>query len=186
MRRFGKPTIPSLKYMAEELYTLLSTLLPCEPVDGSNTRHLNHSHPSVPNSLKYILYIVSYYDTYFSFPNLAAPPKFNYNRNTFQFITPSESTPFPSIVESHDESNTVPPSPVINPYSTIVGIPHTPHALSLLLPDFIKLFFIQYIPTRFIQPQWFPSRSTSILSTLVITHNPSLCVVLRMARNTMI
>ena len=152
VRRFDKPTSPKLKYMAEELYALPSTILPYELVDGSDTKYFNHAYPSIPNPLKDDLDIISYDDTYFSSPHLATPLIFNYNRDTLQFIHPSEPTPFPSIIEHHDESNTVPPSPVVNSYATIVFIPDTYHTLSLLLPDSNKLSFIQYIPTGSIRP----------------------------------
>ena len=153
--KFGKPDGPQLKYMAEELYALPPTLLPCDPVDGSDIRYLNHSHPSVPNPLKDVLDIVSYDTMNFSSPHLTVPPKFDYDRDTLQFIHPSEPTPFPSIVELHDESNTVPPSPIVDPQSDICITPHTPHALSLLLPASDRLFFIQYVPIGSIRPRWF-------------------------------
>ena len=145
--KFGKSDGPKLKYMAEDLYVLPPTLLLCDPVDGSNIKYLNHSHPSVPNPLKDVLDIVSYDNIDFSSPNLTVPPKFDYDRYTLRFIHPSEPTPFPSIVELHDESNTVPPSLVVDPQSDIIITPHTPHTLSLILPVSDKLFFIQYIPT---------------------------------------
>ena len=143
--KFGKSDGPKLRYIAEELYALPPTLLPCDLVDGSDIKYLNHSHPSVLNPLKVVLDIVSYDN--FSSPNLTVPPKFDYDRYTLRFIHHSKSTPFPSIVELHDESNTVPPSPVVDPQSDILISPHTPHALSLILPASDKLFFIQYIPT---------------------------------------
>ena len=151
--KFGKSDGPKLRYIAEELYALPPTLLPCDLVDGSDIKYLNHSHPSVFNPLKVVLDIVSYDN--FSSPNLTVPPKFDYDRYTLRFIHHSKPTPFPSIVELHDASNTVPPSPVVDPQSDILISPHTPHALSLILPASDKLFFIQYIPTSSIRPRWF-------------------------------
>ena len=155
VQRVGYPTSPQLKFMAEELYALPSSLLPCEPVDGSDIRYLNHTHPSVPNPLEDVLGIMSYDTTHFSSPLLTTPPKFDYDRDTLGMIHPSEPTAFPSIVELHDESNTVPPSPVLNIQSNIFVTPRPPHALSMLLPESDKIFFIQYISTGFIQPRWF-------------------------------
>ena len=43
--KFGKSDGPKLKYMAEDLYVLPPTLLLCDPVDGSNIKYINHSHP---------------------------------------------------------------------------------------------------------------------------------------------
>ena len=70
-------------------------------------------------------------------------------------IHPSKPTLFPSIVELHGEYNTVPPSPIVDPQFNIDVTPHIPHALSLLLAELDKLFFIQYIPTGSICPRWF-------------------------------
>ena len=56
---------PKLKYMAEELYALPQTLLPCDPVDGSDIRYINHSHPSVHNPLKDVLDVMFYDNIHF-------------------------------------------------------------------------------------------------------------------------
>ena len=95
--------------MIEDIYYLPLTLLPCDPVDGFDIRYLNHSHPSVHNPLKDVLDMVSYDNFHFSSPNLTAPPKFDYDRDTLRSIHPFKPTPFLSIVELHDESNTVLP-----------------------------------------------------------------------------
>ena len=58
-------------------------------------------------------------------------------------------------MELHDESNTVPPSPIVDSQSDIIITPHTLRALSLILPTSDTLFFIQYIPTGSIRPRWF-------------------------------
>ena len=108
---------------------------------------ISTTHTHVPNPLKGVLDIVSCDNIDFLSPNLTVPPKFDYDRYTLRFIHPSEPTPFPSIVELHDESNTVPPSLVVDPQSDIIITPHTPHTLSLILPASDKLFFIQYIST---------------------------------------
>ena len=155
VQRVGHLTSPQLKFIAEELYALPHSLLPCEPVDGSHIRYLNHSHPSVPNTLEDVLGIMTYDTTHFSSPLLATSPKFDHDRDTFRMFHPLELTAFPSIVELHDESTTVPSSPVLEPQSDIVVTHHPQHTLSLLLPESDKLFFIQYIPTGSIQSRWF-------------------------------
>ena len=155
MQRVGHPTSPQLKFMAEELYALPSSLLPCEQVNGSDIRYLNYSHPSISNPLENVFCIMSYDTTHLSSPLLATPPKFDHDRDTLRMFHPLKSTAFPSIVELHDESTTVPPSPVLEPQSDIVVTHHPQHALSLLLPESDKLLFIQYIPTGSIRPRWF-------------------------------
>ena len=102
VQRGGHPTSLHLKFMAKQLYALPFSLLPCEPVDGSDIRYLKHSHPSVSNPLEDVLGIMSYDTTHFSSPLLTTPPKFDYDRDTLGMIHPSEPTAFPSIVELHD------------------------------------------------------------------------------------
>ena len=131
--------------MVEELYALPFIILPCELVNGSDTRYLNHLHPSVHNPLKDVLDIVSYNDTYFLSPHLIASQKFDYNRDTLQCIHPSQLIPFPSIIELYDGSNTIPISSVIDLHPAIIVEPHTPRVLFVLLLDSKKLFFILYI-----------------------------------------
>ena len=142
VQRGGHPTSLHLKFMAKQLYALPFSLLPCEPVDGSDIRYLKHSHPSVSNPLEDVLGIMSYDTTHFSSPLLTTPPKFDYDCDTLRMITTSEPTAFSSIAELHDESNTVLPSPVLDPQSDSVVSPHPHHTLSLLLPESDKFFFI--------------------------------------------
>ena len=102
VQRVGHLTSPQLKFIAEELYALPHSLLPCEPVDGSRIGYRNHSHPSVPNTLEDVLGIMSYDTIHLSSPLLTTPSKFDYHRDTLHMIHPSEPTAFPSIVELHD------------------------------------------------------------------------------------
>ena len=147
--------------MTEEIYNLPSTLLPCKPVDGPDIRCPNHSHPSYPNIWKDVLNIVSYDDAYFSSPHLTVPPKFNYDRDVLKFIHPFKHTPFPSIVELHDKSNTIPSFPVIDPRPTTIVKPHTLQSLSLLLPDSTKFFLNSIYSYRLHSPKVVLSPSAS-------------------------
>ena len=45
---YSTPAV-EIKYIGEELYTLLLSILPYEPVDDCDTRYLNHSHQPVIN-----------------------------------------------------------------------------------------------------------------------------------------
>ena len=138
--------------MTEELYILPSTFLHNEPVDDSNARYLNRSHPSNLSLVKDVLDIQPYGGTYFSSLYLTVPPKFDYARDTLQFIHPTQPITFPFIVKLSDESNTVPLSSVTDTYLAIIVESHTLHALSLIHLD-LKMWFLFniFIPAPFIQ-----------------------------------
>ena len=102
------------KFMAEDLYPLPPSLLPCDPIDGADVRYLNHSHPSITHPFEKDLNIKSYHEKHFSSPPLLTPPKFDYNHESLKFVHPSSPTLFPSIVELHRETHTVPPPPVLH------------------------------------------------------------------------
>ena len=51
--------------MAEDLYALPLSLLPCEPVDGCDIQYLNHSHKPIINPFKKSLDILMYNDALF-------------------------------------------------------------------------------------------------------------------------
>ena len=74
-RKLQNKTGTEQKFMAEDLYLLPPTLLPCEPIDGADIRYLNYSHPTITHPFAKDLDIKSYHATHFSFPNLLTPPK---------------------------------------------------------------------------------------------------------------
>ena len=61
-------------FMAEDLYPLSTSLLPCDQIDGSDIRYLNHSHPSITHPFDKDSNITSYHETHFSSPPLLPPP----------------------------------------------------------------------------------------------------------------
>ena len=52
VRKLNKPDSPEFKFISEDLYILLPSLKPCEPVDGSDTSYLNQYHTSIAIFLK--------------------------------------------------------------------------------------------------------------------------------------
>ena len=52
VQKLKKPNSPEFKFMSEDLYILPPSLKPCEPVDDSDTRYLNHSYVPIVDPLK--------------------------------------------------------------------------------------------------------------------------------------
>ena len=63
VRKLFKSDSPELKFMAIDFYPLLSSLKPCEPLDSSDIRYLNHSYSPIVNPLSKPLNIELYNDT---------------------------------------------------------------------------------------------------------------------------
>ena len=124
-------------------------------VCSSLLTHFNHSHPSITHPFEKDLNIKSYHEKHFSSPPLLTPPKFDYNHESLKFVHPSSPTLFPSIIELHRETHTVPPPPVSICNSVSKPLPYTPRELSNLINPTSNLFFIQYIPEGSIRPRWF-------------------------------
>ena len=62
------------KFMAEDLYPLLLSLLPCGSIDGADIRYLKNSHPIITHLFEKDLNIKSYHETHFSSPHLLTSP----------------------------------------------------------------------------------------------------------------
>ena len=52
VKRLSNPRSSKMKYMVEDLYTLSPSILPCEQIDGRDTRYLNHSRQPTINPFK--------------------------------------------------------------------------------------------------------------------------------------
>ena len=160
------------KFMAEGLYPLPPSLLPCDPIDGADVRYINHSHPSITHPFEKYLNITSYHEKHFSSPPLLAPPKFDYNHKSLKFVNPSSPILYPSIIELHRETHTVPPSPVSTCNSVYKPLPYTPRELSNLINPTCNIFFFHYIPEDSIRLRWFLVRIE-----LELTHSLNLKLV---------
>ena len=106
VKRLSNPRSSKMKYMVEDLYTLSTSLLPCEQIDGRDTRYLNHSRQPTINPLKNSLDGMLYNDIFFSSPSLTLPPKWVYNPKTLQFPLQCSIKQFTSVSYLHKESST--------------------------------------------------------------------------------
>ena len=68
VRKLNKLDSPELNFMARDLYSLPSSLRPCEQVDSTDTRYLNQTHAPLVNPLKRSLHIELYNEKWFSKP----------------------------------------------------------------------------------------------------------------------
>ena len=145
VRKSYKPDSPELKCMAIDLYPLPPSLKSCEPVDSSDIRYLNHSHSPIVNPLSKHLNIELYNDTWFDKPPRTSQPLFVYNHPTFAFPD-DKITPSTSLSDLHANTNTIPPSPVIDTSDTNILSPPSSLVLSKSLSIFDGLFFNCYTP----------------------------------------
>ena len=78
--------------MAEYLYPLTLSLVPCDPIDRTGVYYFNYCHPTITHPLKKDLSIKSYHEKIFSSPSfILTPPKFDHNHETLIFFTPSHT-----------------------------------------------------------------------------------------------
>ena len=137
------------------MYALPPSPLPFDPVDGCDTRHLNHSHQPVINPLKSLSDILLYNDTLFSPRSLTLQPKFDYTPKTLHALSHCSPNQFPSLSSLHKESDIVYHSRNIDQF--ITPIPKTFFSLELFLQLTLSgpLIFIQYVPEQTIRPCWY-------------------------------
>ena len=145
VRKSYKPDSPELKFMATDLYPLPPSLKPCEPVDSSDIRYLNYSHSFIVNPLGTSLNMELYDDTWFDKPPRTSQPFFDDNHPTLAFPDDTLS-PFTYVSDLHTNTNTIPPSPVIDTSDTNIISPTSPLVLSKSLSTSDGLFFIRYTP----------------------------------------
>ena len=141
--------------MVEDVYALPPSLLPCDPVDGCDTRYLNHSHQPVINPSKNPLDILFYNDTFFSSPSLTLPLKFDYTRETLRVPPHYSTSQFTFLSFLHNESKTEYPPRNIDQFITPTYKVFSPLDLFHQLTLSGKLFFIHYVPEQTIRPHWY-------------------------------
>ena len=129
--------------MATDLYPLPPTLKPCEPVDSSYIRYLNHSHSPIINSLSKPLNIDFYNDIWFDKPPRTSQPLFDYNHPSLAFPD-DQLTPFTSFFYLHIDTNTITPSPLIENSDTNILSPSYPLVLSKYFCASDGIFFTRY------------------------------------------
>ena len=81
----NKPDSPELNFMSENLYVLLLSLKPCEPIDSSDTLYLNQSHAPIVNPLKNINFKL-YNEKRFTNPRKSFAPPFKHDHVTSKFL----------------------------------------------------------------------------------------------------
>ena len=108
VRKLNKYDSPDLKFMAHILYPLPPSLIPCDPIDSTDTRYLNQTYAPLVNPLKKALHIEMYNEKWFNKPVPTTIFSFTYNHDTLKFSDKSP-LPFPSVLELHNETNTCSP-----------------------------------------------------------------------------
>ena len=97
--------------MDVDLYLLLPSLKPCEPVDSLDTR-LNQSYSLIVNPLRKSLSIELYNETWFDKLPRSSKPLFEYDHPALTFPECSP-TSFLSVSNLHDDSKTPCAPPLI-------------------------------------------------------------------------
>ena len=142
VRKLNMPNSPELKFMAYDLYLLLPSLKPCETVDTTYTQYMDQSHAPIINSLKKALRIELYNTKWFDKSLKTSIPSFIYKHDTLKQLTEYNS-PFPSVFELHDETNTCPPKPLFEiVYYNISTSPQLTFHKSLVTTYCLFLFSI--------------------------------------------
>ena len=157
--------------MAYDLDPLPPTLKSCEPVDTIDTQYMNQSHKPITNSLKKDLHIELYNEKWFDKPLYTSIPPFRYNHRTLDVSTISVS-PFSTFVKLHNDTNTCPPTPLVEAINDTLFTPPSPLILYASLENIDYLFFIHYLPVHIVKPRWFLVQVHHIETTL-LKLNPS-------------
>ena len=90
--------------MAKDLYVLPSKALPCEPVDGTDSRYINLSRHLISNPLKNILNISLYNDTFYSSTLSTLPLKVDYSTKALVLHENSGIYDYPSMKVLHSDT----------------------------------------------------------------------------------
>ena len=152
--------------MATDLYPLPPSLKPYEAVDSSNIRYLNHSHSFIVNPLSKILNIEVYNDNWFDELLRTSQPLFDYYHPTLAFPD-DQLTPFNSLSDLHTDTNTIPPSPLIDKSDTDILSPPSPLVLSKALSSSDGLFSIRYTPENTFKQRWFLVQVNHVETTIL-------------------
>ena len=133
-------------------HPLSPSFKPCEYVDSTDTRYLNQSHAPPINLLKKALHIELYNDKWFDKPLKTSIPPFTYKHDTLK-LSDESITPFPSVVDLHDETSTLPPPPLFEKLDDHTSQPPSPLSLHTSVANIDCLYFIQYTSEDTIKPR---------------------------------
>ena len=139
--------------MVADLYALLPSLKPFEPVDSSNSRYLNQSYSPIVNPLRKPLNIELYNEIRFDKPPRTSKALFDYDHFTLAFPE-CPSTSYPLLSYLHDESRTPCTPPLIEQFDTDILSPFSPLVLFNSLSNSHGLFFIRYTPEDTFEQRW--------------------------------
>ena len=112
------------------------------------------SHTPITNPLKKFLHIELYNEKWFDKPLHTSIPPFRYDHRVLDISTKSIS-PFPTVIELHNDTNTCPPTPLVEAINDTVSSPPFPLILHASLDKTDCLFFIPYLPVDTVKPRWF-------------------------------
>ena len=125
--------------MVYNLNPLPLSLKSCELIDTTDTRYLNQCHTSITNPLKKALHIELYNEKWFDKPLHTSIQPFRYKHRTLDVSTKSIS-PFPTVVELHNDTNTCPPTPLVEAINDTISSPPFPLILHASLDKTDCLF----------------------------------------------
>ena len=171
MRELHIPDSPETKFMVYDLYFLPPSLKYFEPVDTTHTRYLNQTHTLITKPLKKALYIKLYNDKWFDKPLKTSIVPFIYKHRTLKVSTKYVS-PFPSVVELHNDTNTCPPPPLVEAVDDTLSSHPSLLALHTFLEKNRFPLLIQYLPDDTITPRCFLVQVNHI-ETAILKFNPS-------------
>ena len=97
-------------------------------------------------------------------------PLFDYSHPTLAFPD-DRLTPFTSLSDLHAETNTIPPSPLIDKTDTDILSTPSPLVLSKYLSTSDGLFFIRYTPEDIFRQRWFPVQVNHV-EIIILKMNP--------------
>ena len=154
MRKLHKQDGSKLKFMSYDLYLLLPSLEPCEPVDTADSRYINEKHNPLVNPLKKSLHIELYNEKWFSKPISTSAPPIMYQHDTLRLPNDIPLS-FPSVSDLHMETKTYPSTPILEKDDDFWTSPPSPLTLHNILNRSDCLFFVRYIPENTLKSNWF-------------------------------
>ena len=154
VNKLHRPDSSKLKFIPYNFYPLPPSLKPCDSVDTIDTRYLNQTHVPLINLLKKALHIKLYNEKWFDKLLETSIPPFTYKYDTLELLDESVY-PFLSVVDLHDETNTLIPQPLYENVDDDISLIPFPLTLHNSLENTDCLFFIQYTPEDTIKPWWY-------------------------------
>ena len=148
IQHLSKRNILELKYMAQDIYNFLQSLLPYDLFDECDNRYFNHSHLQLLT-----LYIYLQTSLCIIINSFLLALKLNCDHQTLKLLSHDIKLKKNSLLELNSDSNTTKQQIIIDKFSH--SVPN--HLLFKLFP--IKtsetLFFIQYIPYNLVRIRWY-------------------------------